>query len=56
MVHEKLQDFNAICRTLIEKSIRFGMRYPATLTLTRDESEDKFNTLKTTQDFINTLD
>ncbi|CAG6022340.1 unnamed protein product [Menidia menidia] len=55
-VREKRRGFNATCRALIDKDIRFNMRYPATLTLTHEGTEHKFDSPKDAQNFIKALD
>lgn len=55
-VCEKRRGFNATFHALIEKGIRFGMRYPAILTLTHNGTDHKFDSAKDAQEFINALD
>ncbi|XP_020557294.2 uncharacterized protein LOC110014714 [Oryzias latipes] len=55
-VREKRRGFNDTCRSLIERGIRFNMRYPATLVITHNGIEKKFTSPGDAQSFINALD
>lgn len=54
-VREKRRGFNAMCRALIAKGIRFNMRFPATLTLKHHGIVHKFSTPNDAQAFVDSL-
>lgn len=54
-VREKRRGFNAACRALIAKGIRFNMRFPAMLTLKHNGTVHKFATPKDAQAFVDSL-
>ncbi|KAK7883962.1 hypothetical protein WMY93_027085 [Mugilogobius chulae] len=54
-VREKRRAFNAVCRVLIDKGIRFNMHFPATLTLTHQGATHKFSSPKEAEAFVQAL-
>lgn len=54
-VREKRRAFNEVCQALIDKGIRFNMRFPATLTVNHQGSERRFETRRDAETFLNTL-
>lgn len=54
-IREQRQTFNEVCEALINKKIRFRMKYPATLCFTHGDKEHSFETPDKAQAFLNTL-
>lgn len=54
-VREKRRAFNKVCQALIDKGIRFNMRFPATLTVNHKGTEHRFETRRDAETFLNTL-
>lgn len=54
-VREKRRSFNDVCQALIDKNIRFSMRFPATLTVSHNGTERKFETRREAETFVNAL-
>lgn len=55
-VRERQRAFNDVCQTLIDKGIRFGMRFPATLTVNHNGTKHEFETRSDAEKFLNTLE
>lgn len=55
-VRERRRAFNSVCQALIDKGIRFSMRFPATLTVNHNGTEHKFETRRVAESFLNTLE
>lgn len=55
-VRERCHAFNSVCQALIDKGIRFNMRFPATLTVNHNGTEHKFETRRDAENFLNTLE
>lgn len=55
-VRERRRAFNTVCRALIEKGIRFNMRFPATLTVHHNGTEHRFDSPGGAETFLNTLE
>lgn len=55
VVREKRRAFNEVCRALIERGIRFNMRFPATLMLKHRGAKHTFTSPKDVEAFIKAL-
>lgn len=55
-VREARRRFNDICERLLEKKIRFQMRYPATLSITVQGKDHSFKTPKEAVEFLSRCD
>lgn len=55
-VRERRRAFNSVCQALIDKGIRFSMRFPATLTVNHNSTEHKFETRRGAENVLNTLE
>uniref|UniRef100_A0A3Q0SXH5 L1 transposable element RRM domain-containing protein n=1 Tax=Amphilophus citrinellus TaxID=61819 RepID=A0A3Q0SXH5_AMPCI len=54
-VRERRRAFN-VCKALIDKRIRFNMRYPAVLSINLNGTEHRFQTRSEAEDFLKTLE
>lgn len=55
VIRGKRRAFNDVCQALINKGIRFGMRFPATLIVNFNGKEHRFETRGEAEDFLKTL-
>ena len=55
VIRGKRRAFNDVCRALISKGIRFGMHFPATLTVNHNGKEHRFEARGDAEDFLKTL-
>lgn len=55
-VRERRRAFNGVCQALIQKGIRFNMRFPATLMVNHNGTEQRFETPRDAENFVSTLE